>query len=285
MSALPAAVAAALVLLLIVTAGAWPGREVDAPETPGVSLWGGLEGLPATGTLVIDGPVRGYTRDEVEQLRVFLANGGRMLVIEPTAPAVSLLAALDVGVSASAGLVFDPDRDVRDRFVVRPTGELGLTRTQSLLASQVVEGSGRPVLQTSSFAWHDLDGDGEPDLDEPRGTWAVAMLQEVGAGAVLVLGSRDLLDAGPSAATLQAWAAAVSPTVHDRFHANAPDALGAGPLLSGHRPTAIALALAVVGVLGVALAFGLRIRRVTAARRRRGPVDRATLEILAELAD
>jgi hypothetical protein len=285
MNALPAAIAAALLLLLVAFAGAWPGRDADEPATEGLSLWGGLRGLPETGTLVVDGPVRGYTLAEVEQLRSFLQGGGRMLVIEPTAPAISLLEALDVGVTASPGLVFDPDRDVRDRFTVTPTGELGLERTQALSASQVVEGAGRAVLLTGPFVWHDLDADGEPDLDEPRGTFSVARVQDVGDGAVLVLGSRALLEPGPSSAVLQAWATEVAPTVHDRAHGNAPDALDAGSLLAGHRPRTIAWGLGALALVAAAVALGVRIQRVGAARRRRGPVDRQTLELLAELGE
>lgn len=285
MNALPAAVAAAALLLVLAVAGAYPGRGVEEPATDGVSLWAGLRGLPAAGTLVIDGPVRGYTTAEVEQLRAFLGNGGRLLVVEPTAPAVSLLDALDVGITASEGLVFDPDLDVRGRFLVSPTGELGLSRTQSLESSQVVTGSGRAVLLTGSFVWHDADADGEPDLDEPRGAWPVAMVQDVGQGAVLVVGSRDLLENPPSGPVLQDWAAAAAPTVHDRYHGNAPDALDAGGLLAGHRPRTLAVGLGALALVALAVAFGLRVRRVTAARRRRGPVDRQTLELLAELGE
>ena len=285
MNGLPAAIAAAALLLLLAFAGAWPGRDAEGPKTDGVSLWGGLRGLPGTGTLVVDGPVRGYTQAEVEQLRAFLERGGRLLVVEPTAPAVSLLAALDVGVEGSPGLVFDPDRDVRDRFVVRPTGELGLTRTQSLERSQVVGGSGRAVLTTGAFVWHDLDADGEPDLDEPRGSYAVARVQSVGAGEVLVLGSRELLENDPSGPILRAWAEAQPPTVHDRQHGNEPDALDAGSMLAGHRPRTIAVGLAALGLVAALVAFGVRIQRIGAARRRRGPVDRQTLELLAELGD
>lgn len=285
MNALPAAVAAGALLVFVAVAGAWPGRDAVAPATDGLSLWGGLGGLPQNGTLVVDGPVRGYTPDEVEHLRAFLQHGGRMLVVEPTAPAISLLDALDVGVTASPGLVFDPDLDVRDRFTVTPTGALGLTRTQSLLASQVIEGPAQAVLLTGPFAWHDLDADGEPDLDEPRGTFAVARVQDVGEGTVLVLGSRDLLTKEPSGPLLQAWAAAQEPTVHDRAHGNAPDPLDAGSLLAGHRPATVLGLMGALGLVALALALGLRIRRVGAARRRRGPVDRQTLELLAELVE
>lgn len=285
MNALPAAVAAGLLLVLVAVAGAYPGRGVEDPATSGFSVWGGLRGLPANGTLVIDGPVRGYTLAEVEQLRTFLEDGGRLLVIEPTAPAISLLDALDVGITASPGLVFDPDLDVRDRFTVTPTGELGLVRTQSLVASQVVLGSARPVLLTGPFVWHDLDADGEPDLDEPRGTFSVARVQDVGDGSVLVLGSRDLLTKEPSGPLLQDWAAEQAPTVHDRYHGNAPDALDAASLLAGHRPATVAGLLVGLGLVAAGIALGVRIQRVTAARRRRGPVDRQTLELLAELAE
>lgn len=284
MNALPAAVAAGLLLVLVAVAGAYPGRDAQDPATDGFSLWGGLRGLPLNGTLVIDGPVRGYTQAEVEQLRTFLEDGGRMLVIEPTAPAISLLDALDVGVTASPGFVFDPDLDTRARFTVTPTGELGLDRTQSLAASQVVLGA-RPVLLTGPFVWHDLDADGEPDLDEDRGTYSVAGIQDVGKGSILVLGSRDLIEKQPNGPVFEAWAAARAPTVHDRFHGNAPDALDAASLLAGHRPATISILLVAVALVAAGIALGLRIQRVTAARRRRGPVDRQTLELLAELAE
>ena len=71
--------------------------------------------------------------------------------------------------------------------------------------------------------------------------------------------------------------------MHDRYHANAGDALDAGSLLAGHRPRTVAAGLAALGLVAGLVAFAVRVQRVGAARRRRGPVDRQTLELLAEL--
>lgn len=282
MKAVLPALAGVLLCSIVLAAALAPAWRSDVDG--GHQLWGGLEGLPNRGTLLIQAPRSAYTPDEVAAARNFLDHGGRLLVIEPTAPANSLLLALDVGLTAPGGLVFDPDVDAEGRFTAYATGTLGITQNVALARSQVVLGDGASLLSTGPFVWHDQDADGRPDVEEPRGAWSIAQLRSVGNGSALVLGSAALLDHPATRTAIAQWMADGGPLVVDARHIGGPDAFGATSTLAGHRPGAI-LALLVVGTLvAAAFVFAVRVQRV-GGRRRRGPVDRQTLEILAELSD
>lgn len=278
MKALPGALALALLLGLVAAAGLAPALRFAQPAGDGHPLWGGLEGLPARGTLLIEAPRLAYTPAEAAALRGFLEGGGRVLVAEPSAAANSLLRAADIDIQAPGSLVFDPDVDPEGRFTVTASGVLDAQGTLPLASSQVILGGGQSLWSTGPFVWQDLDADGGPDLGEPRGSWSVARLVAIGNGSILVLGSPALAQQ----AVVQLWVAGGGPLLLDARHNAGPDALGAADALAGHNPGAI-LGVLVAGCLAAAgVAFGVRLRRI-GGRRRRGPVDRQTLEILAEL--
>jgi len=283
MNAWSAAVATAAVGLLVASSlvPAWRTQPPLAGEAD-LTLWGSLEELPAQGTLVVDAPTQAYGGGEVAALRAFLERGGRLVVVEATPAAASLVHALGLGIEATTALVFDPDVDAEGRFRLHATGSLG-AGDPSLTRAQVVLG-GVPALVTSPFAWRDDDRDGLPGLEEARGSWAVAAVQDVGrdGGGVLVVGARGLLRDGPAAAPLLAWLQERGPLVADAGHVARDDPLGSTGLLAGERPATVALGLLAAGLVAAAVAWRVRLRRV-GSKRRRGAVDRQTLEILAEL--
>jgi hypothetical protein len=277
------AAAATLAIALLVASALVPVWRTQPPmaSDADLTLWGSLEELPAEGTLVIDSPGQAYGRDEAAALDAFLERGGRVVVIEATPAAASLVHALGLGIEATPALVFDPDVDASGAFQVHATGALGVTRDTTLPRAQVVLG-GTPVLAMSPFAWRDDDRDGSPGLEEPRGAWSVVATQDAGEGAILVVGARSLLSEGPAAAPLTAWMTERGPLISDAGHVARDDPLGSTALLAGERPTTVALGLLAAGLVAAAVAWRVRLRRV-GSKRRRGAVDRQTLEILAEL--
>lgn len=275
------ATAAAVAALLLVASSLVPASRHDPPMAGGadVTLRGSLTELPAAGTLVIDGPTEPYASGEVEALRAFLEGGGRLVVVEATPAAASLVHALGAGIEASTSLLFDPDVDAAGRITVSGTGALGVSGPVALARTQVALG-GTPVLASTPFAWRDDDRDGRPGLEEPRGAWSVAAVQAVGAGAILVVGSRALLDLAP----LEAWTRERGPLVADGAHAARDDPIGTTALLAGQRPLTLAIGLLLAALVAAAVAWQVRIRRGRPGRRR-APVDKETLEILAELGE
>jgi hypothetical protein len=275
------ATAAAVAAVLLVASSLAPASRSDPPMAPeaGFTLRGGLAGLPATGTLVVDGPTQAYASGEAEALRAFLERGGRLVVVEATPASSSLVHALGAGVEASTATLFDPDVDGQGRLTVTGTGALGVTGAVALARTQVALG-GTPVLASAPFAWRDDDRDGLPGLEEPRGTWSAAAVQAVGAGAILVVGARAFLDLPP----IRAWVEERGPLVADGAHAARDDPVGTTALLAGERPVAVGLGLLAAALVAAAVAWRVRVRRGRPARRR-SPLDRETLEILAELGE
>lgn len=273
-----AAVAAAV---LLVASSLVPASRHDPPRAGAsdLAIRGSLTELPATGTLVVDGPTQPYSAAEVESLRAFLERGGRLAVVEATPAASSLVHALGAGIEASTATLFDPDVDAQGRLTVTGTGALGVSGPVALSRTQVALG-GAPVLVSSPFAWRDDDRDGVPGLEEPRGAWSAAAVQEIGAGAILVVGARSMLDLRPIAS----WLAERGPLVVDGAHSARDDPVGTTALLAGQRPVTVALALLLATLVAAAVAWQVRLRR-HAPRRRRRPLDRETLEILAELGE
>jgi hypothetical protein len=279
-----AAVAAAL---LLVASSLVPAARHDPPlaKQADVTIRGSLTELPAAGTLVVEGPTQPYAPDEVLALRAFLEGGGRLAVVEATPAAASLVHALGAGIEASTALLFDPDVDAQGRLTVTGTGALGAAGPVALARTQVALG-GTPVLSSAPFAWRDDDRDGVPGLEEPRGAWSAVAVQAVGAGAVLVVGSKALLDpatpTGAAGPALRAWLRERGPLVADGAHAARDDPAGTTAVLAGQRPATVAIGLLAAAGVAAAVAWQVRLRRVRSALRR-GPVDKETLEILAEL--
>lgn len=279
-----AAVAAAL---LLVASSLVPASRHDPPLAgrADVTLRGSLTELPPTGTLAIEGPTQAYAPDEVLALRSFLEGGGRLVVVEATPAAASLVHALGAGIEASTATLFDPDVDAQGRLTVTGTGALGASGPVALARTQVALG-GTPVLSSAPFAWRDDDRDGVPGLEEPRGTWSAAAVQAVGAGAILVVGSKALLDpaapTGTAGPALRTWMKERGPLVADGAHSARDDPVGTTAVLAGQRPVTVALGLLAAAAVAAAVAWQVRLRRVRTAPRR-GPVDKETLEILAEL--
>lgn len=279
----------AVAALLLVASSLVPASRHDPPlaGAADVTVRGSLTELPASGTLVVDGPTQPYGPAEVEALRGFLERGGRLVVVEATPAAASLVHALDAGIEASTATLFDPDVDAQGRLTVTGTGALGVFGPVPLQRTQVALG-GTPVLASAPFAWRDDDRDGVPGLEEPRGAWSAAAVQESGAGAILVVGSRALLDpetaTGGAGPALRAWTGERGPLVADGAHASRDDPLGTTSMLAGQRPVTVAAGLALAAAVAAAVAWQVRVRRARPARRR-GPVDKETLEILAELGE
>lgn len=273
---LGAAGVAALGLLLLASAASGPSAA-HAGLGFDEARFGALDDLPAGGTLVLAGNVPDPSRADVQAVRAFLETGGRVLVASPAPGAARLVRLLDAGMELGPGTVYDPDTDFQGRFTVNPTGALAGDAVR-LRGALVVSGAGQAVYVTGPFVWHDVGADGRPDLHDPRGSVAVARRLDVGAGELLVLGTPDLLR-GAFRDAVDAWAG--SPVV-----AVAPssprDAFGVRDTLAGENTFAVAAALAVAAVAATAIALRVRVRRIT-TRRRRGPVDRQTLELLAEL--
>ena len=277
---LPALAAAGLALLLVAGA-ALPAARAPPPSLAGTELrWGPLESLPAGGTLVLESPARSYAPAEVEAVRRFVEGGGRLLVLGTTPAAASLLHAAGFGLDARTSQVFDPDVDGEGRFAVTGSGLLSGLGTARIGSARLVLG-GEPLAVTGPFTWEDRNADGVPQIQEPRGSWPVAARAPLGAGEVVALGSRDLLDHAPVRDALAAWATA--PVLADQGHRTAPDPLGMVPLLSGEAAAVAWGAVLLLALLGLGHAWRVRVRKARPRRRRTVARDWETLETLAEL--
>lgn len=265
------------VLGLLLASAADQGADAETPVGEAQTiLWGGLTNLDSQGTLVLRPDAPSLGRADADAAKAFMQAGGHVLVL-PSVRAATFVHLLDLGIELGPAQVFDPDVDGRGAFEVHATPALGLSGDLRIAQSLVVHGAGEALYVTGDFVWSDVGADGRPDLDDPRGPVAVARRLPVGAGELVVLGSLELLD-GPLAGALQAW----STTPVLTAAAPRSDLFGVRAVLAGGQTAAgVAVLVAAVG-LALARSWRLSIRR-EGPRRRRGVVDQATLEILAEL--
>lgn len=265
-------------LLLASTVGTPSTTTLGSPDHV---LWGGLEGLPHTGTLVLTPETPPPTTHGAAAARQFLERGGLVVVTEWSESTAAFVHWLDVGMEIGPALVFDPDADERGMFQVQATGAGGLSGSWMVSHARVVSGSGEALLSTGPFVWSDVGADGRPDLTDPRGPVAVARRLDVGAGELWVFGSGELLD-DRMQITLAELQHDRGPLVVTVSSTSGLDALGARSFFAGEHAAWVWAALVGPGLLGALQAMRVQLRRVR-PRRRRSPLDLQTLEILAEL--
>ena len=154
---------------------------------------------PANSALLIVGPSKPFTPEEVESIREFLRQGGLLIIADEFGSANELLETLGVGVRLNGSVVFDPlfkERSGRLPRVFDLAPELVENGTESLVLNYatVVEGTGfRPLARSSSFSFLDLDVDGEWDAGEPRGPFVVAAELTYLGGKIVVISDSSIL--------------------------------------------------------------------------------------------
>lgn len=254
---------AAIVALVVFTATLLPvlfvtddAHSVLAHEPPRGAAYrfDSLSALdPAADALVIVAPSVGYESAEIEQLSRFLRAGGRVLLADGGGVARQLVTQLGSGLDLTGISVYTPGfSGTPDQIVTLSTGAVALP-SEVVLTRPVTVSGGIPVLVTPELAWHDLNGNGRPDLGEPLAPAAVAALAGLGGGELLVVGHPDAVLRGDALTdALLAWASddGARRLVFDEAHRARSDPLAFNALLAT-RLGAMASTAILMGVLGV----------------------------------
>ena len=152
--------------------------------------------LEGAGILLISGPFRPYSPEEIEVIHQFIERGGAVCITLHIAPPLSNLL-IRLGVDHSNNVIHeeegviegDPIRFSATRLESHPLfigmRQFNLHGVWALLETR----SGvRSVARTSPAAWIDLNGNGRFDQGDARQSFAVAVAGELGKGRFVVFG-------------------------------------------------------------------------------------------------
>ncbi len=215
-----------------------------------------LRDLDPCTTLLVLAPYREFTAEEAGYLRVFLDNGGQIIVADEEGNSNRLIADLGSTIRVRPGNLSSLDRDhaAPGLFTVRVVGNDTLfagIETVRVNRPAAVEG-GEPLLETSILTWDDADGDGRPGGSETFGA-AVVCARE---GNLTVLGDPSLF-INAMIAENPKFIKNIQPVLIDGAHSRTGTTSPIINALAWVRETpAAAAAIAALVVLPVAWQFG-----------------------------
>jgi len=178
----------------------WNGLQVIAREYGLVGIRS-LDALPPDpNTVLVVLPSSPPTRAETDRLRVFLAGGGTLVVMDDFGPGNAVLQGLGVAARFSGQPLADGLFNSRSAH---------LPRIVDFIPSPITEGVGQLVLNhatvisplgdlravalSSPVSYLDTNGSGRRDGGEPAGPFPVVALGRVGGGSLVLISDSSLL--------------------------------------------------------------------------------------------
>jgi hypothetical protein len=173
----------------------WNGMsEVDRILKP--TILNSYDELPPAGynlTLLLIGPDRDFTLNEAEAIARFIYSSGQVVLADELGFGNSLLEKLNLSVRIGGGLVLDPlfkERSARlpkARYISDSyTAEIVLNH------ASIIQGCSKPILQTSSFSYIDVNMNNEWDPGEEKGPFTVGCALKIGGGELIVFSDSSL---------------------------------------------------------------------------------------------
>jgi len=152
--------------------------------------------LPPVGrnaTLLLIGPDRNFTADETRAIARFIYSGGQVILADEIGFGNSLLENMSLSMRIGGGIVLDPlfkERNARlpkaryisDSYIVEVV----------LNHASIIQGCNRPILQTSSFSYLDVNMNNEWDPHEEKGPFNVGCALKMGEGELIVFSDSSL---------------------------------------------------------------------------------------------
>jgi len=152
--------------------------------------------LPPVGrnaTLLLIGPDRNFTADETRAITRFIYSGGQVILADEIGFGNSLLENMSLSMRIGGGIVLDPlfkERNARlpkaryisDSYIVEVV----------LNHASIIQGCNRPILQTSSFSYLDVNMNNEWDPHEEKGPFNVGCALKMGEGELIVFSDSSL---------------------------------------------------------------------------------------------
>ena len=152
--------------------------------------------LPPVGrnaTLLLIGPDRNFTADETRAIARFIYSGGQVILADEIGFGNSLLENMSLSMRIGGGIVLDPlfkERNARlpkaryisDSYIAEVV----------LNHASIIQGCNRPILQTSSFSYLDVNMNNEWDPHEEKGPFNVGCALKMGEGELIVFSDSSL---------------------------------------------------------------------------------------------
>jgi hypothetical protein len=160
---------------------------------------------PVTSALVVIGPGKAFTSAEGRIVGDFVRNGGELLLADDFGTGNSLLIGMGATSRFSNQLVMDLAFEKQPEFsVVYDLRTDPITNNVSTLLlnypSSLTIGGGTEAIAFSSIAsWLDTNGNRLQEWGEPRGPFAIAAREPLGAGSILLLSDPSVLINGMAA--------------------------------------------------------------------------------------
>ncbi|HHE41887.1 MAG TPA: hypothetical protein ENL12_04510, partial [Dehalococcoidia bacterium] len=155
-----------------------------------------IEHVPLPATLALVEPGACDTAD-LEQLRAFVQSGGIIVLMEDWGPATGLLDAMSVDITIAGMPLRDPLHCLRDPSLPRAYPVSSNDKRYKVVlnhASWLILGERADVLLESSFfAYGDVNGNGRYDNGEPTGPIPVAAVAPTGQGHVIVVSDASFI--------------------------------------------------------------------------------------------
>ena len=250
-----------LLILLLAGAAAYAHATTTTEEFSRYNVgWNGTSALTVDedpgATLLILAPEKPFTPEEVGYLRMFLDDGGSLLVADEEGNANQLLADLGSTIRVRPGNLSSLDRGHTDPGLFRGyvVGNSTLfAGIETLLTNRpaAIEG-GEPLIETSILTWDDGDGDGRVSGDETFARRVVCARE----GNLTVLGDPSLF-VNAMLAENPTFIEKIRPVLVDAAHSRTGTT---NPIINTRTwiqetPAAIAV-IAALAVLPVAYRFG-----------------------------
>lgn len=156
--------------------------------------------VPQDSVVFVIGPSLNHSQDRVEAFKRFVIEGGTLVIMDETGIANSLLSALGLDVHIDGHLVLDAVFyhrswkmpkiiNFESHSVTRGVESIILNRPSTLI---VKNPNIKILARTSSFSFLDLNGDGQPQDDEPLGPFIVLADVKYGRGRVILVSDSSL---------------------------------------------------------------------------------------------
>jgi len=143
--------------------------------------------------LIVVGPSKHFSSDEIRILRGFLEGGGILILMDDFGTGNEVLEGLGLRARINGSIILDPLLRYRDRHlpIAFIEGVRNLNGRTVVLnyasAIQDLDPGARILLTSSPYSCLDLDGDGSCSDRDPRGPFVVAAELPLGGGRVVIV--------------------------------------------------------------------------------------------------
>jgi hypothetical protein len=170
----------------------WNGLS-ELARSFGAAAIDNLEEVRPQGILMVVGPSKHFSSDEIRILRSFLEGGGILILMDDFGTGNEVLEGLGLRARINGSIILDPllrykDRHLPIAFIEGIRGLEGRTIVLNYASAIQDLDPGAGILLTSSpYSCLDLDGDGSCSDRDPRGSFVVAAEIPLGGGRVVIV--------------------------------------------------------------------------------------------------